>query len=391
MKKAAERSSKELADIILATLHGLCRELAGHLVLVLDQAEELLTRTNDECKLAQTAKEFFYFLEEIYLRNIDVRIVVALRTEYYGRFRDELRIDDDRIAKRPCSGGVQPYLLRPLRDPAALARIILAPTLLEGERAFKFSIEPAAVERIVDDLLAYFTHGSVTPFLQVICAILHKQLTRRDQVITLRDYKRLGELGGIAVSYLYRGVSQALRPLASKEEKEKWLLLLHKLISRQGGGTVVSEIESLEALQEKARNEKIAGDIAPMLLRLCSGTTPLLRGLPDDQHPTQFSLKHDVLAVVLVRWHVGYVAARKTQAERRKKTTRVMWGAGTAALLTVVLGSVLFFALGRQRAREDAIEKRLDYALKSPRSDFASATGSGLLKRSGTISNAASR
>ena len=72
-------------------------------------------------------------VEGVYLRNVDTRLVVALRTEYYGRFRDELRISDDRLGKRPRSGGVEPYLLRPLREKSALLEVMRTPTLAQRE------------------------------------------------------------------------------------------------------------------------------------------------------------------------------------------------------------------------------------------------------------------
>ncbi|MBV8135321.1 MAG: hypothetical protein JO121_06725, partial [Deltaproteobacteria bacterium] len=124
LTEAISGSREELANALASALLAICGELPGKLILVLDQAEEVLTRARS----GGAGAAFFRFLEEIYLRNIDARLVVALRTEYYGRFRDELRISDDRLSNRPRSGGVEPYLLRPLREKSALFRIVEAPT-----------------------------------------------------------------------------------------------------------------------------------------------------------------------------------------------------------------------------------------------------------------------
>jgi len=124
---------EELAEILVEALVEICGDLPGKLILVLDQAEEVLTLTPGGRAGNEAAAAFFRFLEDVYLRNIDMRLVVALRTEYYGRFRDELRISDDRLSRRPRSGGVEPYLLRPLREKNALLGIIDAPTLARRE------------------------------------------------------------------------------------------------------------------------------------------------------------------------------------------------------------------------------------------------------------------
>jgi hypothetical protein len=112
---------EQLADVLVSSFVEVCADLPGKLILVLDQAEEVLTRTKGGHAKDEASAAFFRFLEDIYLRNVDTRVVVALRTEYYGWFRDELRISDDRLSKRPRSGGVEPYLLRPIRDKSALS------------------------------------------------------------------------------------------------------------------------------------------------------------------------------------------------------------------------------------------------------------------------------
>jgi hypothetical protein len=364
-----------LAEAILLTVHALCKQLAGHLVLVLDQAEEVLTKASGESALDEPGKAFFYFLEEAYLRNIDMRIIVALRTEYYGRFRDELRIDDDWLSQRPRRGGIDSFLLRPLRDPKALARIILAPTNVNGGKTFNFHFDPEAVNRIVQDLLTYSAYGAVTPFLQIICAILYERVTPNDREISLADYIRLGDIRGIAQLYLERGIGIVLGTRTSAELRDKWLLLLYTLVSRQGGGTLVSEVESIGTLRENASKVGIDGDIEPVLKQMCEGTSPLLRGLPID-HPIHFSLKHDVLAVVLVRWNVKYTTNQEDQEQhreqRRKRIERnrkraLRWGT-SAALLLLVIGWGLV-AQGQQQERELA-SARLRYAVNPPRSDF---------------------
>jgi hypothetical protein len=180
-----------LAEIVLDTLECLCNEVPGQLMLVLDQAEEVLTQKGSDLNNDSSAA-FFYFLSEVYIRNINVRIVVALRTEYYGRFRDELDIRDDRLSNRPRHGGVAPYLLRSIRDRDALIRIATAPASGESGRIYNYEFDPDAAGRIVDDILMQERHGSVTPLLQAVCAVLYDDLKENDRTIRLEQYERLG-------------------------------------------------------------------------------------------------------------------------------------------------------------------------------------------------------
>jgi hypothetical protein len=340
---------EQLAEALVEALVEICGDLPGKLILVLDQAEEVLTLTPGGRASNEATAAFFRFLEEVYLRNIDMRLVVALRTEYYGRFRDELRISDDRLGKRPRSGGVEPYLLRPLREKSALLGIIDAPPLArreDGTSVYDFVFERGLAEKIVDDLLETFPHASVTPALQLVGSSLHDRLTQKNRTITHAEYVRLGRINGITDDYLARGIDAA--GARTKAQRDKWGELLHFLVSRQGGGTLVSSIRSLDELEQKAGDLEIKGDIGPALVKLTRGAAPLLRGEPPND-PRNFSLKHDVLAVVLARWHAGHEGAEKVKKEAR----RWVLAAGLAALLIAVfLGSML-----RQRA-EDAFQAK---------------------------------
>lgn len=354
----------QLANALASALLAICGELPGKLILVLDQAEEVLTRALS----GGAGAAFFRFLEEIYLRNIDARLVVALRTEYYGRFRDELRISDDRLSNRPRSGGVEPYLLRPLREKHALFRIVEAPTLAtaeDGASVYKFEFEPGLVERIVDDLLETFPHASVTPALQVVCSTLYGGPTGRDRTITYADYTRLGRNIGIFDEYVERGITAA--GPRSKLQLDQWRELLHSLVSRQGGGTLVSLIEPLEELESKARDLGIRGAIGAVLAKLTGGAAPLLRGEPPED-PRDFSLKHDVLAVVLTRWYAEHAGAVKAKKEAKRWLLGVAVG---ALVIGLFLGSIVW-----QRAEEAfqakvrAINVTNKHALHAPDGNF---------------------
>src|SRR5215831_4843253 len=207
IEQALQGPREQLAEALVEALVEICDDLPGKLILVLDQAEEVLTLSPGGRASNEGTAAFFRFLEDVYLRNVDMRMVVALRTEYYGRLRDELRISDDRLGKRPRSGGVEPYLLRPLREKSALVGIINAPSLArreDGTSIYDFRFETGLPEQIVDDLLKTFEYASVTPALQVVCSSLYERLTDKNRTITHAEYIRLDRINGITDDYLAR-------------------------------------------------------------------------------------------------------------------------------------------------------------------------------------------
>jgi hypothetical protein len=366
---------KALAEVALDTLECLCNELPGHLVLVLDQAEEVLTQKDSDLNNDSTAA-FFYFLAELYIRNIDVRIIVALRTEYYGRFRDELDIRDDRLSNRPRHGGVAPYLLRPIRDRDALIRIATAPARGEAARIYNYEFDPDAAQRIVDDILTLERHGSVTPLLQAVCAVLYDDLGESDRTIRLEQYERLGAIPGITNRYVEAGFRDALGTV-DNEDLPRWYRLLFSLVSRQGGGTLVSEIETVEELRTRAAKLQISADVDRVLYKLCTSSSPLLRGQPPD-HPIQFSLKHDVLAGFFFRWKVAEDATltqQKADEERLRKAQQANAAARTKGVLqTLAAAAAILVALvvwNMHDRFETQINDRIELAAEPPRSDYA--------------------
>lgn len=324
LRALADCPRKELANGLVKVLLDICAQLPGKLVLVLDQAEEVLTRETGDPEVREASAAFFFFLEKVYLLNIDVRIIVALRTEYYGRFRDELRISDTRLSDRPKRGGVEPYLLCSLRDKEALLRVMSLPTTAtypDGSSVYNFTFNSGVREEILDDLLKSYPVGAVTPVLQVICSALYNCLTEKKRAITRVDFHSLDGVDGIMKTYVHDVVTEAAR--RTRSSADQWYALLYSLVSRQGGGMVVSLTESVEELERRARDEKIEGDIRAAFFELSHGRRPLLRGEPPER-PRYFSLQHDVLATALVRWKLTYTERLERMKAERKSKRKVL-------------------------------------------------------------------
>lgn len=365
---------EQLLGELLAVIPIVTARICGTLTLVLDQVEEVLTTAPDAVEDGNTfspSQAFFEFIYQVFINRLDFKIILAMRTEYYGRFFDECAINDDRR--------VAAFLLKPLRDPARLREIIVRPAQAldesSGNLVYGFQIEQQAVDRIIADLLDYLKYGAVTPLLQLVCARLYASLDGTRRTITMQDYLSFKGLEGVTLQYLDTAVRDALeatgnrlpaRPWRKRDAFERsvqqWHLLLNSLVNRQGGGTLVSDIASLENLRRRAADIGIKTDIAPVLCAMCDGGNPVLRGQPKRQ-PTSFSLKHDFLAAVLRRWQFVYESVGSVKSKLLR-----FWRASFGAAAIIVVAAWFTLAIIR---KHEVFTSRMTYAVSSPSSDFS--------------------
>ena len=165
--------------------------------------------------------------------------------------------------------------------------------------------------------------------------------------------------------YITSGIAAAgaTRPA----EVEKWQTLLYSLVSRQGGGTVVSLAEAPAELARRAGRLGIAGDIPACLAALAKGDAPLLRAEPYDA-PLSFGLKHDILADVLARWHDERGGAADATALLRAKRR---WYLATMAIMCLALFTAAVsrsFTLAEAEANN--IRLKNAYAEQSPTGNY---------------------
>ncbi|WP_248320842.1 hypothetical protein [Caballeronia sp. Sq4a] len=365
------KSRHALAFALVEAFELVCGELPGKFCLILDQAEEVLTRLPGDRSFDENSGAFFDFIEEVYIRNIAIRIIIAMRTEYYGRFQEEMRIDDERLSKRPRSGGLESCVLYPIRDRNALIRTVRAAEEAKdeaGRAVYNLKFAPGVLEKIISDLLELRQHGSVTPILQVICASLYDGLTDSNRDITIDDYDNLGRIDGILSTYVDRGIKRAARLTGAKSES--WYRLLCSLVSRQGGGTVVSFMESRDTLIERAHECGIDKKVNVALGRLSSGKKPLLRAEPPVS-PSHFSLKHDILALPLVKWQFSWESANAVRDEEKHRRHRYLLAIGL--MLPLLFGATYVLYDKNQALLEtqgEIIRSRNSLAAAAPRSDF---------------------
>ena len=223
LRQALRRDVHLLAEMISR----MAGRLPYALVLVLDQAEEVFT-------LAKTPEEVagrdhgLRMLQRLVDVQADVKLIVALRTEYYGRLLDHLR------AGRRDLTGVRDDLLRDFSR-SALIEAITRPTsetpLAPGQPAprekYGFHYAEGIPGQIADGVLAMRSENqdSVLPLVQVICTQLYERKRTQpgsDGVITREDLDAIkGVEGGLqSVCGGRPGAVNATQPRGSQGVQE---------------------------------------------------------------------------------------------------------------------------------------------------------------------------
>jgi WD40 repeat protein/tetratricopeptide (TPR) repeat protein len=205
-------------------------------ILVIDQAEEVFTLVREEeddpkreaalgaLRLAGEAEGNF-------------KVIIALRTEYYGRFVDGLR--------RGVGQGetVREYLLSDF-DEEYLAKAIERPAAFK-EYGFTFAKETART--LAARIISYCRNrlDSVLPLAQVICSQLYELVRRReDRTIRIDDVALVGGIEGGIRRHVER---QVWRYLPDPEDREAFRLLLANLYLPQPDGTLTTGLMPVKA------------------------------------------------------------------------------------------------------------------------------------------------
>ena len=178
---AAELSQKLLDDTSLLShvLSRLSRALPVTLLIVIDQAEEMFTlaRSPDEERVRGRVLEM---IRQVGDRQGDFKLIVSLRTEYYGRLASALR------RGLTVADGLREYLLVDLDIPAMI-KVIRRPTLRERlphaeeipfEKYRGFDYADDLPERIARDVAKHGRNDGVALLLQVVCAQLFERAMR---------------------------------------------------------------------------------------------------------------------------------------------------------------------------------------------------------------------
>ena len=335
-------------DVLLDALAEISKVSLHTLVVILDQAEEVITLTQP---LDPSRRRFFQFLQEFNSTHLGIKFVVALRKEHFGDFFSLTQLDAS------IKTDIKQFPLSDLQPEEVLAAIEL-PTVKTGDwpagppfDTYHFQFAPGVAQGITNDLFAAVPSGGVLPVMQIVCRDLYKEARARPGE-TLID-ANLYDTGKRVAGRIGRHISQALLAAFASasppvrdviEEETRWRKVLYKLVIRDSDGTVKSATINAELMHRHCQEEGVTADTEHILSRLRNGDALVLRSfshlnIEQIRREMLYSLGHDAIGLALYDWNVQEdEKSRRLEAERSSRA-RLRWTwVATAAAVTAILG-----------------------------------------------------
>jgi tetratricopeptide (TPR) repeat protein len=357
------------ASLFSTLLARMAAPLPHALVLFVDQAEEFFTlsRSPEEIRDRDHALKMIQRVVDI---KADVKLIITLRTEYYGRLLDHLR------AGRRSFSGVRDELLRDFTLPSLVAAIE-RPTSPEPLDAGPVSPRAKYGFRFADGVAARIALGglslrtehqdSVLPLIQVICTQLYERKKAQkdsDGVITLADLEAIrgveGGLKAFAEDALERSIG--LEPA----DRAAFKSLFIRLYSRQVDGTLTTWLAPRDALESTWNGSMPFAQVMESARSVRLLREDVLRVEGNEPRPF-IRLGHDALARVAAAWQAELDEEERLRqeraqvelerAKRRKQVRKLIIGTALAASAAILFGAIGVWALD-QRARARASETR---------------------------------
>jgi hypothetical protein len=188
---------------LLNVLKAIAGQLAYTLVIVIDQAEEVLTaeNANSEDIDNDNQKPFFQFLKLFNANTLNVKLVISLRTENFGEFFDNLHFDASAITdvkQVPLKRLSRAEVKYAIKLPTSKVPIDAYGSPYE---TYRFEYEAKLVDRIVDDLFLVDPSGGILPAMQIVCRDLFNEIRNlnSDRIVTHNLYALGGGVAGRVV------------------------------------------------------------------------------------------------------------------------------------------------------------------------------------------------
>ncbi len=339
-------------DILVKSLSMMARSIPGTLVLIIDQMEELFTlRPGPVGK--KLREQFMLFMDAFIDRKTDMKIILAIRTEYFGRLFDNLR------KSLLTTDGVTHYFLSEF-SVSQIVESIKRPTLtkpVDGYGApfdtYKFKYSDKLPLLIAKELVDSVPAGGVLPVMQIVCNRLYKLVRekRGSNKITLKEYRELGGLSG----QLAEHVTEAIETIYSDTELNKeevdiecqrWKVVLDSLSRKQIDGTVTTEVKTTNELADEVSARLIKIPANDGFRVLTSEKYRVLREFPVFNRVSKkeipcYALGHDAIGLALENVSFTSMSA-KSIADRFLRAGRLI---NTLFGLTLIVGNLVGFIL----------------------------------------------
>jgi conflict system STAND superfamily ATPase len=345
-------------EFLMGVLKAISGKLSHTLIIILDQAEEAIAQ--DEGR-----SPFFDFLKLFNGAGLDVKLVIALRTERFGEFFGYLHFGASAITD------IKQYFLKGL-DRSKVRDAIELPTLKSpiGDHeapfgVYGFEYEEGLVDTIVADLFSAPPSGGILPLMQVVCRGLYHEV--RDLAVPKVITRELYRSGGGVTGRVDKQIGQSLRTIIKRyqpsirdieSEEAKWRAGLYKLVRTQPDGTVGTDLKAEEDLRKILRDSGVTGDIPAMLAALADTEVLILRSFKaisadSAAEVVVYSLGHDAIGLVLRQWMLRFDEAEKSRRVLRRRTKIF---AATAATVLVASLVLLSYVIGVSEKRRKMVE-----------------------------------
>jgi NTE family protein len=297
-------------EILLGVLEHLSAIVPETLVLIIDQGEEVLT-VDPGPDGEQSRRRFFEFVADFARASFDLKLLIALRTEYFGRFVSRVR----RNFRGP---GIGEYYLDTLTNDQ-VTEAIERPTSTKPIASlgaprdhYRFTFDEGLIGRIISELPS---PGTNLPAVQIVCTSLYEIVRNRPEpwIITLDDLTTLGGVEGSIGRFIDQqirsyGDDMRLSPGESDQEITLWKNAMVGLTRAQPDGTVTTDLKPESMLREEVATSRFNFDAARD--RFASDDIRLLRKVDVVKAGTGtlipcVGLGHDVLGLVLQKWKLG--------------------------------------------------------------------------------------
>ncbi|WP_316158606.1 MULTISPECIES: ATP-binding protein [unclassified Bradyrhizobium] len=357
LQAATSDDPTDIAEQLLAAFQALSNGSSRPILFVIDQGEEIFTLgTANEIRAA-----FFYLIEELCIRHIDLKLIVSIRTEFYGQFCDQLRVAPN-LTVTTSRTSLDQYMLHGLRTESQIVATIVRPTLNEPvssygipRSVYNFAFEVGTAEQIAADLLQHCGESSTLPVMQIVCRDLFRSVVGESRpascrLISLRDYDRLGRVSGRVNAFINSSIRNVLKSVnnanPTESEVSRWQEVLANLVARQEGSVLASLLVDEDEIIADAKSRGITGNISQCLKEMASEHSGLLR-ISEGAGSTQFSLGHDALAPSLFQWR----EARADILRERRSAKRITIALAIASALIVVFTAVVFWQIYQNRSQ----------------------------------------
>lgn len=300
------------------------------LYFVIDQAEDVL---NLNSRGSPNQQRFVRLIDILRFRG-EVKLILSLRTEFFGNFLDlmsvsptELGLQERPSEALPPLSGIDMFLLDSIREQSRLVNIIEFPA--KNTDKYKFEFEDGLALRIAGDLNKETNDFNLLPTLQVVCKELYDDVVvkRETNVIRTEDYTRRGGVRGGIDAFINRNLDEVLNEngrTSGVEEIGKWKTVLGSLVGRSEAGSVVGLLKRAPSIEGVAQREEVVGagtqgSTLMVLQGLGQEHRRVLRIVPDMEGGVWYGLGHDALAPALFAW---VDAAEQRATERRQSEDR---------------------------------------------------------------------